>query len=33
MTGLTAIVNDLYVSQISLILTEVDGAYQEFHQR
>ena len=31
MTGLTAIENDLYVSPISLILTKVDGAYQEFH--
>ena len=31
MAGLTAIENDLYVSLILLILTEVDGAYQEFH--
>ena len=32
MTGLTAIEN-AYVSPISLILTKVDGAYREFHQR
>ena len=31
MTGLTTIENDPYVSLISLILTKVDGAYQEFH--
>ena len=33
MTGLTAIENGLYVSLISLILTKVDGAYQEFHRQ
>ena len=33
MTGLTAIENAVYDSLISLILTEVDGAYQEFHQQ
>ena len=33
MIGLTAIENDPYVSQILLILTKVDGAYQEFHQQ
>ena len=31
MTGLTAIENEPYASPISLILTAVDGAYQEFH--
>ena len=30
MTGLTAIENGPYVSLTSLILTVVDGAYQEF---
>ena len=29
MTGLTTIENGPYVSPISLILTEVDGAYRE----
>ena len=33
MTGLTTIENDPCVSPISLILTKVDGAYREFHQK
>ena len=31
MIGLTTIENGLFVSLIALILTEVDGTYQEFH--
>ena len=33
MTGLATIENDPYVSPISLILTKVDGAYQDFHRQ
>ena len=33
MTGLTAIENGPYASLISLILTAVDGAYEEFHRQ
>ena len=33
MIGLVTIENEPYVSLISLILTEVAGAYQEFHQQ
>ena len=33
MTGLKTIENGPYVSPISLILTEVDGAYREFHRQ
>ena len=33
MIGLTTIENEPYVSPISLILTVVDGAYQEFHRQ
>ena len=33
MTGLTTIENEPYASLMSLILTAVDGTYQEFHQQ